>query len=176
MHNVNGSINNRGIQTEKVFYPQKVFTTRNKTKMVGTPCRLHPHGFHRQREYGPFPQKPCWAQFHVRRLRRCFYLSTTLEVIRMGHCCLSSHFTAFPSARLCCAQLRSPTLISTGGGGLELLPPVLSLRHPPCRSCQFSAAVDSRLRRCPLQHHVPCSGENGRAIGGGGGVRPGHQG
>lgn len=65
-------------------------------------------------------QKPCWAQFHVRCLHHCFYLSTTLEVIPMGHCYLSNHSTAFPLARLCWAQPGSPLLCSMGSEGLGL--------------------------------------------------------
>lgn len=37
---------------QSIFYWKKVFSTRNKTKIMGTPCRLCLRAFPRQREFG----------------------------------------------------------------------------------------------------------------------------
>lgn len=51
MHN-NSNVNSNSIQKEEVLCHKKLFTIGIKTKMSDAPCKLHLHGFPRQRQCG----------------------------------------------------------------------------------------------------------------------------
>lgn len=63
MHNCNSSINNKSVQKEKVFYPQKCVQHQKQKKAVNALCRSHLHDFLIQRQYGSCSHTPpTWSQ------------------------------------------------------------------------------------------------------------------